>query len=469
MSLARARRASRIITFTNLITGAWLASVRRSSIVSSSSARTPRSPPRRSVACTAVGDSAWADRIAAWISAAGASTSFTRRSYVQHSSSITVGSGTSPAATSSSPASFTPTGRRQCSSRYLGDSRCANGPAAAARRSAAERAGSAPPTEAVTRVSDAGAGSGVGEGTGMGIGSARERSLIVRSLLMRRHGRQHTVDLLLRSLQLLALALEQGVRLLVRKHDVRRDEDRDLRALAGHAAVSEEEPEQRKVLEQRHAALGELLRLSDQPADHHGVPGLHDRARLRLAGGDHGSVLRRRHRLLRQRAHLLQHAEGDVAVVVHGGDHGELRADVPELNHLVEHCVEAVERRRDERDLAADQDTGLFVVQSKDARRRQHAHVRPSGEGPEDGAHVDGRERDEANAEALQAREEGVAELLWTYAGGDPARAVARHPLLGEELPVDPVLAGTIEGHLGDQGRQQHLGRTDVERVARLS
>src|SRR2546426_901366 len=150
MSLARARRASRIITFTNLITGAWLASVRRSSIVSSSSARTTRSPPRRSVACTAVGDSAWADRIAAWISAAGASTSFTRRSYVQHSSSI-----------------------------------------------------------------------------------------IVRSLLMRRHGRQHTVDLLLRSLQLLALALEQGVRLLVRKHDVRRDEDRDLRALAGDAAVSE--------------------------------------------------------------------------------------------------------------------------------------------------------------------------------------------------------------------------------------
>src|SRR5207245_767588 len=221
MSLARARRASRIITFTSLITGAWLASVRRSSIVSSSSARTTRSPPRRSVACTSVGDSAWAERIAAWISAAGASTSFTRRSYVQHSSSITVGSGTSPAATSSSPASFTPTGRRQCSSRYLGDSRCANGPAAAARRSAPER--------------------------------------------------------------------------------------------AGYGGVSVEEPEERKVLEQRHAALGELLRLSDQPADHHRVPGLHDRARLRLAGGDHGSVLRRRHRLLRQRAHLLQHAEGDVA------------------------------------------------------------------------------------------------------------------------------------------------------------
>src|SRR5437016_879089 len=72
MSLARARSASRIITFTSLITGAWLARVRRSAMVSSSSARRTRSLPRRSVACTSGGDSDCAERIAAWISAADA-------------------------------------------------------------------------------------------------------------------------------------------------------------------------------------------------------------------------------------------------------------------------------------------------------------------------------------------------------------------------------------------------------------
>src|SRR2546425_6289334 len=141
MSLARARSASRIITFTSLITGAWLARVRRSAMVSSSSASRTRSLPRRSVACTSGGDSDCAERIAAWISAADALTSFTRRPYVQHSSSMTVGSGRSSAATNSSPVSLTPTGSRQCSTRYLGERRCASGPAAAVRRSAPERGG----------------------------------------------------------------------------------------------------------------------------------------------------------------------------------------------------------------------------------------------------------------------------------------------------------------------------------------
>src|SRR5438132_1130125 len=253
MSLARARRASRIITFTSLITGAWFASVRRSEIVSSSSARRTRSLPRRSVACTSGGDSDCADRIAAWISAAGVATSFTRRPYAQQSSSITVGSGCSSAATSSSPAWLTPTGRRQCSSRYLGESRCASGPAAAARRSAPDRGGSAVPAAGATRVSTARAGSGAAAAwaaAGAGIRSARVCWLTGCSRLAGRRGRQHAVDLLLCALQPVALPLQQGVRLLVRKHDVRREEDGDLGALAGDAAVPEQEPEQRQVLQQ---------------------------------------------------------------------------------------------------------------------------------------------------------------------------------------------------------------------------
>src|SRR3989441_4481910 len=187
-------------------------------MVSSSSARRTRSLPRRSVACTSAGDSDCAERIAAWISAADAVTSFTRRPYVQHSSSITVGSGRSSAATSSSPASLTPTGSRQCSTRYLGERRCASGPAAAARRSAPER-GSA--------------------GSGPAIRWARLGLLTGRSRLSRRHGREQAVELVHRAFQLVALALHQRVRLLVSKHDIRGQENRDFGALAGDAAVLE--------------------------------------------------------------------------------------------------------------------------------------------------------------------------------------------------------------------------------------
>src|SRR3989441_3628938 len=218
MSLARARSASRIITFTSLITGAWLASVRKSAIVSSSSVRRTRSLPRRSVACASEGDSDCAERIAAWISAAGAATIFTRLPYTQHSSSITVGSGRSSAATSSSPVSLTPTGSRQCSTRYLGERRCASGPAAAARRSAPER-GSA--------------------GSGPAIRWARLGLLTGRSRLSRRHGREQAIELVHGALQPVALALHQRVRLLVRKHDVWRQENCDLGALAGDGAVLE--------------------------------------------------------------------------------------------------------------------------------------------------------------------------------------------------------------------------------------
>src|SRR5206468_12564600 len=45
--------------------------------------------------------------------------------------------------------------------------------------------------------------------------------------------RERAVDRLLRVAQLLPLLLEQRVRLLVREHDVRREEDRDFGALAG--------------------------------------------------------------------------------------------------------------------------------------------------------------------------------------------------------------------------------------------
>src|SRR2546427_100789 len=277
MSLARARRASRIITFTSLITGAWFASVRRSEIVSSSSARRTRSLPRRSVACTPGGDSDCADRIAAWISAAGVATSFTRRPYAQQSSSITVGSGGSSATTSRSPAALTPTGNRQCSSRYLGESRCASGPAAAARRSAPVRGGSDAPAAGAAGVSNAGSGSGR-EAAGAGaaawapISSGRGILLISGSRLSRRCRRQHAIDLRLQALQPVALALEQGVRLLVGKRDVWREEDGDLGALAGDAVALEQVPEQRQVLEEGHPALDDLFRLADQPADHHRVP-----------------------------------------------------------------------------------------------------------------------------------------------------------------------------------------------------
>src|SRR3989441_5542038 len=409
MSLARARSASRIITFTSLITGAWLASVRRSAIVSSSSARSTRSLPRRSVACASAGDSDCAERIAAWISAADAVTSFTRRPYVQHSSSITVGSGRSSAATSSSPVSLTPTGSRQCSTRYLGERRCASGPAAAARRSAPERGPA---------------------GSGPAIWWARLGLLTGRSRLSRRHGREQAIELAHRALQLVALALQQRVRLLVRKHDVRRQENCDLSALAGDAAILEQQPEQREVLEQGHAALNGLLRLADQPADDHRMARLYDRARFRFARCDDRSVLRRRHRLLRQRAHLLEHAEGDVAVVVYGWDYRELRADVTELYDGVQLSGQAGERRRDERHLAADSNAGLLVVECDEPRGGQHAHVRTGREGLEDGSHVDRCKRDKPDAETLQAPEERIAELLRANPARDPTRAVACDALL---------------------------------------
>src|SRR5256712_3397563 len=410
MSLARARSASRIITFTSLITGAWLASVRRSAIVSSSSARSTRSLPRRSVACASAGDSDCAERIAAWISAADALTSFARRPYVQHSSSITVGSGRSSAATSSSPVSLTPTGSRQCSTKYLGERRCASGPAAAARRSAPERG-------------PAGSGPGTEEGTA--IGSARLGLLTGRSRLSRRHGREQAVELAHRALQLVALALQQRVRLLVRKHDVRRQENCDLSALAGDAAILEQQPEQREVLEQGHAALNGLLRLADQPADDHRMARLYDRARFRFARRDDRSVLRRRHRLLRQGAYLLEQAAGDVAVVVYGWDYRELRTDVTELHDGVQLSGQAGERRRDERHLAADQNAGVFVVEGEDPRGGQHAHVRTGREGLEDGSHVDRCKRAKPDAETLQAPEERIAELLRANPARDPTRAVA--------------------------------------------
>src|SRR6267143_1067645 len=406
MSPARARSASRIITFTSLITGAWLARERRSAMVSSSSASRTRSLPRRSVACTSGGDSDCAERIAAWISAADAPTSFTRRPNVQHSSSITVGSGRSSAATSSSPVSLTPTGRRQCSTRYLGERRCASGPAAAVRRSAPERGGA-------------------GSGPAAEIGWTRLGLLTGRSRLSRSHGREQAVELVHRAFQPVALALHQRVRLLVRKHDVRRQKNCDLGALARDAAVLEQQPEQREVLEQGHAAFNGLLRLADQPADDHRMARLYDRARFRFARRDDRSVLRRRHRLLRQRAHLLEHAEGDVAVVVYGWDYRELRADVTELHDGVQLSGQAGERRRDERYLAADQNAGLLVVEGEDPRGGQHTHVRTGREGLEDGSHVDRCKRDKPDAETLQAPEERIAELLWANPDGAPTRAVA--------------------------------------------
>src|SRR2546426_849640 len=116
------------------------------------------------------------------------------------------------------PRILTHTGSRQCSTRYLGERRCASGPAAAARRSAPER-GSA--------------------GSGPAIGWARLGLLTGRSRLSRRHGREQAVELVHRAFQPVALALHQRVRLLVRKHDVWRQENRDLGALAGDAAVLE--------------------------------------------------------------------------------------------------------------------------------------------------------------------------------------------------------------------------------------
>src|SRR5207249_11672275 len=152
----------------------------------------------------------------------------------------TVGSGGSSATTSRSPAALKPTGNRQCSSRYLGESRCASGPAAAARRSAPVRGGSDASAAGAAGVSKAGSGSRRGAGGAAArapISSGRGIWLISGSRLSRRRRRQHAIDLRLQALQPVALALEQGVRLLVGKRDVGREEDGDLGALAGGAVA----------------------------------------------------------------------------------------------------------------------------------------------------------------------------------------------------------------------------------------
>src|SRR5216117_2953320 len=447
-SLARARSASRIRTLTSLITGAWLARARRSSIVSSSSASTTRSPPRRSPAWSSGAASDWAERIAAWISAAGASTSRTWRSKVQQSSSITVGSSGRPAATTSAPPPATARGSRQCSSRYLGESRWASGPAAAPRTAADLRAAvrAAPP---VARA-------------GVPRGSAADRSRLPGR---RRH---HAVDALLHVRQPLPFPLQQRVRLLVGVHDVRREEDRELGSLPAGATTLEEIAQDRNVLEDRHARLDLLGRFPDQPADHDRVPVLHDRARLRFARGNHGGVLRRGDRRRGQRAHLLQHAERDVAVIVDGGDDRQLRAHVAKLNHGVQPRRQAAEGGGHERHLASHQDARLLVVQCQHARRRQHAHVGPRGERLQDGPHVQAGEADDPHAEALEALQQRIAEALRADPDADPTGRVARNAPLRQELPVDAELAGPVEGHLGDQHFQEDLRGTDVELLDRL-
>ena len=180
------------------------------------------------------------------------------------------------------------------------------------------------------------------------------------------------------------------------------------------------------------------------------MPGLYDRARFRFAGRDDRCVLRRRHRLLRQRAHLLECAEGDVAVLVDRGDHRELRADITKLHDGVQLRGQARERRRNERHFAADKNARLLIVERKNPWRGQHAHVRTGRESLQDGAHVDRCERDEPDAETLQAPKERIAEPLLANPDGDATRAVPRDALLGEQLPIDAVLVGAIERDFGD-------------------
>ena len=194
------------------------------------------------------------------------------------------------------------------------------------------------------------------------------------------------------------------------------------------------------------------------------MPGLHDGAGFRLAGGNDGRILRRRDRLRRERAHLLEHAERHVAVVVDGGDHRELRSHVAELDDLVHEGVQTGERRRGERYCAAHQNARLLVVEGEDAWRGQDLDVGLRRQCLEDGAHVHAGKPDDADAEALEARERGVAEVR----GPDPDGGVPRGVVGREDLPVDPPLAGAVEGHLGNEHLQQHLGRPDVELLDRF-
>src|SRR3989441_1724989 len=250
--------------------------------------------------------------------------------------------------------------------------------------------------------------------------------------------------------------------------DEQAEEDRELGSLPAGAATLEEIAQDRNVLEDRHAGLDLLGRFPDQSADHDRVPVLHDRARLRFARGNHGSVLRRGDRRRGQRAHLLQHAERDVAVIVDGGDDRQLRAHVAKLHHGVQPRRQAAEGGGHERHLASDQDARLLVVQCQHARCRQHAHVGARGECLQDGPHVQAGEADDPHGEALEALQQRIAEALRADPDADPTGRVARNAPLRQELPVDAELAGPVEGHLGDQHFQQDLRGTDVELLDRL-
>ena len=157
------------------------------------------------------------------------------RSYVHASSSSTVGSSGAPAATSNSSASVIDSGIRQCSSRYLGDSRRASGPAAPARRSVAR-----PRRRAAHGTETDGAG---------GAHGATEGGVAHCAACAGWRRRQRAVDLRTQELQLLSLLVQQRVRLLVRRHDVRRQEDRQLGPLVISALGLEQGAEERDVLQ----------------------------------------------------------------------------------------------------------------------------------------------------------------------------------------------------------------------------
>ncbi len=141
-SLALCFSASRSMRLTSWITGASLAKALRSSSMAPFPSPPPSVVARSSRGVTSALGSA--DRTAAWISAAGASTRVSGCPSARRSSSSTVASRAPPTATRSRPSGPRSRGRTQCSSMYSGDRRWANGPTAASLSSRAVRRGASP-------------------------------------------------------------------------------------------------------------------------------------------------------------------------------------------------------------------------------------------------------------------------------------------------------------------------------------
>ena len=132
----------------------------------------------------------------------------------------------------------------------------------------------------------------------------------------------------------------------------------------------EKVPQDRHVFEERYAGFCRLFGLANQPANDHGAAVLDDGARLRFAHRDHGRVQRGLYGLLREGTDFLQQAERDVAIVVDRRNDRQLRPHIAKLDYAIDDHVETGARGLAERDLTADQDSCLFIIERENPGRR---------------------------------------------------------------------------------------------------